>query len=220
MTFNMSSKGSRGSSGAIKDKWKMKRWYSIYSPKVFGEISLGSTPAFTVDQTIGRKVETTLYDLTGDFSMVYVHIYFKVASHDGDRLYTAFYGHELSRDYIRSLVRRKSSKVNTVIDVATKDGYKLRVKGLALTTYRLHREQRTAIRKIMQDLIRKDAEAHTFDEFVQEMVFGNLSNTIFSETKKIAPLRKVEIEKSKVLGLLELPKEVAVTSEGSNTSSG
>ncbi|MBW9140562.1 MAG: 30S ribosomal protein S3ae [Candidatus Aramenus sp.] len=216
----MSSKSSKGSSGAVKDKWKMKKWFSVFAPKVFGEVSLGSTPAFDVSQTIGRKIETTLYDLTGDFSMVYVHLYFKVTSNDGDKLFTTFYGHELSRDYVRSLVRRKSSKINTVIDVTTKDGYKIRVKGLALTTYRIHRDQRTAIRKIMNDLIVKDAEARTFDEFVQEMVFGNLANEIFNQAKKIAPLRKVEIEKSKVMGLPEIQKEVVVASEGSSAGSG
>ncbi|MUM64458.1 30S ribosomal protein S3ae [Acidianus infernus] len=204
------------STSAIRDKWKLKKWYTILAPKVFGEVVLGSTPAFDVSYTIGRKVETTLYDLTGDFSMVYVHLYFKVVSHDGDKLITSFYGHELSRDYVRSLVRRKSSKINEITDVRTKDGYLLRVKGLALTTYRVHREQRTAIRKIMEDLIKKDAEGRTFDEFVQDMVFGKLANDIFNEAKKIAPLRKVEIEKSK---LLEAPSQ-EVTVASSNPSSG
>jgi len=125
----MSAKG-----GTIKDKWKMKKWYSIIAPKVFGEVSLGSTPAYDVTQTIGRRVETTLYDLTGDFSQVYVHLYFKIVSNEGDRLITRFVGHELSRDYLRSLIRRKSSKVNSVFDVTTKDGYVVRVKGLVLTT--------------------------------------------------------------------------------------
>ncbi|AWR99432.1 30S ribosomal protein S3ae [Metallosphaera hakonensis] len=216
----MSSRSSgKGSAGALKDKWKMKKWFSIYSPKIFGEVSLGSTPAFDVSQTIGRKVETTLYDLTGDFSTVYVHLYFKVARNEGDRLFTEFAGHELSRDYVRSLVRRKSSKINKVVDIITKDNYSLRVKTLALTAYRVHREQATVIRKIMEDVVKKTAEGKTFDEFVQEMIFGNLANNIFNEAKKIAPLRKAEIEKSKVL-LVPTIREVKPSVESSAPSSG
>ena len=184
---------------AIKDKWKLKKWFTILAPKVFGEVTLGSTPAYDITQTLNRKVETTLYDLTGDFNLVYVHLYFKIVGYEGDRLITRFAGHELSRDYIRSLIRRKSSKINSIVDVTTQDGYIIRVKGLALTTYRAHRSQKTAIRKIMSDIVIKKATESTFDQFVQDIVFGKIANEIFQEAKKIYPLRKVEIEKTKVL---------------------
>jgi len=185
--------------GAIKDKWKLKKWFTIVAPKIFGEVVLGSTPAYDVSQTIGRKVETTLYDLTGDYNLVYVHLYFKIIGAEGDKLITRFAGHELSRDYIRSLVRRKSSKINAIIDVTTKDGYTLRVKGLALTTYKAHASQKTAIRKIIWDVVSKRASESTFEEFVQDIIFGKMSNDIFELAKKIYPLRKVEIEKTKLL---------------------
>jgi len=177
----------------------MKKWFTIVTPKTFGEIVLGSTPAYDANQAIGRKLETTLYDLTGDYSMVYVHLYFKIIGLEGDKLMTRFVGHELSRDYIRSLVRRKSSKISAITDVTTKDGYSLRVKGLALTTYNAHVSQKTEIRKIIWDILSKKASESTFDEFVQDVIFGKLSNDIFENAKKIYPLRKVEVEKTKVL---------------------
>ena len=189
--------------GQIKDKWKLKKWFNILAPKSFGETSLGSTLAYDISQTINRKVETTLYDLTGDFNLVYVHLYFKIIGTAGENLVTRFAGHELSRDYLRSLIRRKSSKINHVIDVTTKDGYVIRVKGLALTTYRCHRSQKTAIRKIMEEVVTKYASELTFDEFVQKMLFGEMANAIFEMAHKIYPLRRVEIEKSKVLKVPE-----------------
>ncbi|MDT7860855.1 MAG: 30S ribosomal protein S3ae [Saccharolobus sp.] len=208
----MSAKG-----GAIKDKWKLKKWYTILAPKVFGEVPLGSTPAYDVSSAIGRKVETTLYDLTGDFSQVYVHLYFKIIGSDGDRLITRFAGHELSRDYLRSLIRRKSSKINSIVDVTTRDGYVLRVKGLVLTTYKCHQSQKTAIRKIINELVTKKASELTFDEFVQEIVFGKVANEIFEAAKKIYPLRKAEVEKTKVL---KVPENLGKQVESSNISSG
>ncbi|AAY80012.1 30S ribosomal protein S3ae [Sulfolobus acidocaldarius] len=192
------------SSSTIRDKWKLKKWYVITAPKVFGEALLGSTPAYDINKALSRKIEVTLYDLTGDYNLVYIHLYFKILGNiSGDKLSTIFYGHELSRDYIRSLVRRKSSKINAVVDVTTKDGYMLRVKGLVLTTYRAHISQKTAIRKVISDITRKKAEESDFDQFVQDVIFGKLSNDIFQEAKKIYPLRKVEIEKTK---LLKAPK--------------
>ena len=189
--------------GQIRDKWKLKKWFNVLAPKSFGETSLGSTLAYDITQTVNRKVETTLYDLTGDFNLVYVHLYFKVVGTEGENLVTRFAGHELSRDYLRSLIRRKSSKINHVIDVTTKDGYVIRVKGLALTTYRCHRSQKTAIRKIMEEVVTKYASELTFDEFVQKMLFGEMANAIFESAHKIYPLRRVEIEKSKVLKVPE-----------------
>lgn len=177
----------------------MKRWFSIITPKTFGEVVLGSTPAYEASQTLGRKIETTLYDLTGDYSMVYVHLYFKVIGNEGDKLITRFVGHELSRDYIRSLVRRKSSKIDAITEVTTKDGYTIRVKGLALTTYNAHVSQKTEIRKIIWDILSKKASESNFDDFVQDVIFGKLSNEIFENAKKIYPLRKVEVEKTKVI---------------------
>ncbi|MEM0015531.1 MAG: 30S ribosomal protein S3ae [Saccharolobus sp.] len=207
----MSAKG-----GAIKDKWKLKKWYTIVSPKMFGEVALGSTPAYDPSYVIGRRVETTLYDLTGDFSQVYVHLYFKIIGNEGDKLITDFAGHELSRDYLRSLIRRKSSKVNSIVDVTTKDGYVIRVKGLVLTTYKCHQSQKTAIRKIISDIVFKKASELPFSDYVQEIVFGKVANEIFEAAKKIYPLRKAEIEKTKVL---KVPENLGKQIESGNISS-
>ncbi|BBG24426.1 30S ribosomal protein S3ae [Sulfuracidifex tepidarius] len=208
----MSSKGT-----AVKDKWKMKKWFTIIAPKMFGEVPLGSTPATEAGYVPKRKVETTLYDLTGDFSLVHIHVYFQAATVNGDKVFSRFYGHELSRDYTRSLIRRKSSKVNAIVDVTTKDGYQMRIKGLALTTYKCHRSQMSAIRKIMADLIVKEASEMTFDDLVQSVVFGKMANDLFDACKKIYPLRKVEIEKTK---LLKVPDKQSLVNESSIASSG
>jgi Ribosomal protein S3AE len=78
-----------------RDKWKMKKWYEVLAPKAFGEVSLGTTPADDPDKLIGRVVETTLYDLTGDISQVHVKLYFQIASVEEGRAYTRFRGMSL-----------------------------------------------------------------------------------------------------------------------------
>jgi small subunit ribosomal protein S3Ae len=51
----------------------------------------------------------------------------------------------------------------------------------------------------MERIIKKTASEQTFDEFIQSILFEKLTNEIFQEAKKIYPLRKVEIYKSKLL---------------------
>jgi len=187
--------------GGARDKWRLKKWYEVIAPQVFGNVALGTTPADDPRKLIGRVMETTLYDITGDFSLVHVHLFFQIIDVDEENLkaFTRFKGHELARDYMKSLIRRKSSKIQGIFNVTTKDGYGLRITGVALTTYRCKTSQKKAIRKIMGEIITKRASEMTLDELIKAMLFGSLANEIFEQAKKIYPLRKVEIYKSKLL---------------------
>jgi len=198
----------------VKDKWRLKEWYTIIAPPVFGEATLGTTPADDPLKLIGRVIETTLYDLTGDFTLLHVRLHFQIIKVVGKKCITRFKGHELARDYVKSLIRRRSSKVQGIFNVVTKDGYELRITAMALTSYRAKTSQKRAIRKIMQDIITKRAAEMTLNELIQAMVFGKLSTEIFNEAKKIYPLRKVEIAKSKLLKIPtpEGPKPAIVIS--------
>ncbi|MET1128672.1 MAG: 30S ribosomal protein S3ae [Thermoproteota archaeon] len=186
---------------STRDRWRLKKWYEVVAPPVFGNTVLGTTPADDPRKLIGRVMETTLYDITGDFSLVHVHLYFQIVEVDEEnqRAFTRFKGHELARDYMKSLIRRKSSKVQGIYNVTTKDGYGLRITGVALTTYRCKTSQKRAIRKIMGEVITTRASEMSLDDLIKAMLFGQLANEIFEKAKKIYPLRKVEIYKSKLL---------------------
>jgi len=177
----------------------MKKWYEILAPAIFGNVVIGTTPADDPVKLIGRVIETTLYDLTGDISQVHVKLYFQVVEVKEDKGITRFKGHELARDYIRSLVRRKSSKITGIFDVTTKDNYVLRLTVIALTTYRCKSSQKRAIRRIMRDYLMERIPQLSFDELVNDVVMGKISQDIFERAKKIYPLRRVEVYKSKLL---------------------
>ncbi|GBF08401.1 30S ribosomal protein S3ae [Aeropyrum pernix] len=189
--------------GGIRDTWRLKKWFKVVAPPLFGETVLGTTPADDPDKLIGRVMETTLFDITGDYSYVHVKMYFQVVRVEGDTAYTRFKGHELLRDYIRGLTRRKSSKVTGIFNVWTKDGYGLRVTAMAFTRQRCKTSQKSAIRKVMQEVVEQKARESTLDELIQLMVFsdheGSLAYLIDESARKIYPLRKVEIAKSKLL---------------------
>ncbi len=186
---------------AVKDRWRMKQWYAVVAPEVFGSTTIATTPADKPWKLLGRVFETTLFDITGDFSQVHVHLKFQVYEVRDDTAYTRFKGHELARDYMKSIIRRKSSKVTSIVDVFTKDGYGLRITTVALTSFRCKTLQKHMIRKLIRETITNYVGEKTFNEVIQAMVFGSLALEIFQKAKKVYPLRKVEVYKSKLLYL-------------------
>jgi small subunit ribosomal protein S3Ae len=184
----------------VRDKWRGKAWYMIVAPPFFGNVELGSVPAEAEEKLIGRVVEATLYDITGDFSHMYLKMFFQVNELDGKTAKTLFKGHEYSRDYLRSLVRRRTTKVDGLFNLTTKDGYKLRIAVSALTLSRIKTSQEKIIRNLMQRIIKEKSQTLMLDSFVQEMVLGKIASDIYNEAKKIAPLRHVGIRKSKLVG--------------------
>jgi small subunit ribosomal protein S3Ae len=171
----------------------------VIAPSFFGNVELGSIPAQEPEQLIGRVVEATLYDITSDFSHHYLKMFFQVNELDGKTAKTLFKGHEYSRDYLRSLVRRRTTKVDALINLTTKDGFKLRIAVSALTLSRIKTSQEKIIRKIMEKIVHEKANALSLDQFVQEMVLGKIASDIYNEAKLVAPLRHVGIRKSKLL---------------------
>jgi ribosomal protein S3AE len=64
----------------VRDKWRTKEWYSVYTPAYFGEQNVAGIPCEDPKKLIGRVVETTLYDITNDFSHQSIKLYFLVTS--------------------------------------------------------------------------------------------------------------------------------------------
>ncbi|MEM3672995.1 MAG: 30S ribosomal protein S3ae [Candidatus Bathyarchaeia archaeon] len=183
----------------VKDKWRGKSWYMVLAPPYFGNVELGAVPADDQEKLIGRVIESTLYDITNDFAHQYLKMYFQIVGVDGKVARTIFKGHEYSRDYLRSLVRRRTTKVDGIFQITTKDGYKLQVAVCAFTLSRIRTSQEKVIRAIMEKIIKEKASALTLDQFAQEMVLGKIASDIYNEAKKIAPLRHVGVRKSKLL---------------------
>jgi len=188
----------------VRDRWREKSWCSVVSPPYFGGVEVGSVPCNDPSEMEGRVVETTLYGITGDFSQSNLKLYFQVSGVKGARADTVFKGHEYSRDYLRSLVRRGSSRVDGIFDATTKDGYTLRVSIVIFPVARVRSSQRILLRQLMQNKVQEKVERLNFDQLVQEMVLDKIASEIYNEGKKICPLRHVGVRKSK---LLLLPKE-------------
>jgi small subunit ribosomal protein S3Ae len=192
----------------VRDKWRSKTWYTVLAPSYFGNVELGSIPADDPQKLIGRKIDSTLYDVTNDFSHQYLKMFFQIIDIDGKTAKTTFKGHEYSRDYLRSLVRRRTTKVDGLFNITTKDGYKLRLAVSCFSLSRIRTSQEREIRIIMDKIIKEKALILTLDQIAQEIVLGKIASDIYNAAKKIAPLRHVGIRKSKlVMQLAQLPAQ-------------
>jgi len=189
--------------GAVREAWRLKKWYDVLTPDVFGRVSIASVPALDPEQLLKRTVEITLYDITGDLTHVNTKLKFQIYKVDGSTALTYVKGVEMMRDYLRSLTRRKSSKISLIQKVTTKDGVVVRVTAVTWTQFRCRTSQKHAVRLIMREVLESRVPQMTFDEFVRAAVFsdqeGSLAQEMTARVRKLCSIRKVEIAKVKTL---------------------
>jgi small subunit ribosomal protein S3Ae len=193
----------------VQDKWRMKDWFNVNSPSYFGGKLIASVPANSAEDMIGRVIEVTLYDITEDISQYHLKLNFQVVQLQDSVAQTIFKGHEYTGDYLRSLVRRGSTRIDAIVNITTKDEYRLRVSVVAFSVLRVRQSQILNVRRIIRETVAEKAATLFFEQFVQEAVLGKIASDIYNEAKKIVPLRHVGIRKSK---LITYPPE-AITPE-------
>jgi len=188
-----------------KDKWRSKRWYPVRAPGLFQHVELGETVASEPEQVVGRTLEATLPELSGsgDAGKAHVKLRFRVERISGDGVAEArFVGHDLTSDYVRRLARRKRSKIDLSLTVTTKDGVKIVLKPVAVGEQRLQTRLRAELRHKMVQVLVEEAQLRTSPEFVREMIQGDLSKVLAHGVKTLYPLKKIEIRRSEVLGMI------------------
>jgi small subunit ribosomal protein S3Ae len=193
----------------VKDKWREKRWITILAPDSFNNVPVAYVPITDDENAVGRVIDVTLFDiLKGDQSQHQYKIYFQIDKVQGDRATTIFKKYEYAKEFLRSIIRRGSSKINFVIDAKTEDGYIFRLKVLILTHRQLNTSRQNALRLIAQDVIQKTVPQMTIDQFVQATCYGKINSDIMAAAKKLIRVRHVGFEKVKLVRTAE--KEIAL----------
>lgn len=180
------------------DGWKSKEWFNIEAPVYLNRANVGTTMAGDPSLLLGRNVETTVGELINDMTKNNTKVILRINNVVGETATTDLVGHELTTDYIRSIVKRQTSRIDANIEVRTKDGYVIRVKPTCFTIKRARSSQIKAIREVMIDIVNKRAMETDFENFMQEAILGRLSAAIYRQAKFIYPLRRVEIRKTYV----------------------
>lgn len=190
----------RASARKQRDKWKMKRWYTIRAPRHPWDFKqIGETIGESDDHIMGRIYEMTLQEFNGDFTKMHIILRFRVTEVVGRDALTTFIGHHHQTDHTRRQIRRYRGKVDDVVDVVSTDGYLVRLKPLIITQKRVQTSVKQAMRSKAAEVIRAYASKNTFSKIQESILGGELEGEILNAVKPIYPVKSVAIHKSQLL---------------------
>jgi small subunit ribosomal protein S3Ae len=181
----------------MASKLKGKEWFQIYVPKMFGDIVIGETMAIDPQNIMGRVVEASMTDISGDPSKYYLKFFFKVNEIKDGKAQTTLRGHDCTRDYISRIVRTRTTRIDTneIVDLTD---VKLRVKTISISNRAVSNNIASALRKGLQELVKSELSKMSYEQFMQGMIEGSIQSRIRKSISKVYPLRQFEFRKTEV----------------------
>ena len=205
--------------GKVKDKWREKKWVTVLASPGFDRAPIAYVPITSNEVAMGRVIETTLFDITKQDPQqnMLIKLHFQITGIDGNTATTVLKGHEYSREYLRSLVRRGASMVNFIRDYKTKDNAIVRVYVVAFTIGRINSSRKHEIRLAADKILKERALSMFYEQFAQEAVKQNLARELYESSKEIAKIRHLGIRKIKLIkageGMPYIPTPMAEEEE-------
>ncbi len=159
---------------------------------------VGETPVTKHGSPIDRVLVIPLNMVTNNIRHVFINIFLRIVEVDNDIAKTIYWGHELSRDRITRMVRKRTSRIDVIKDVTTKDGVKLRIKPIVITGGRANYSVQKAIRKEIENFLEEHVGSRKLSELVKEIFDGVLQKLMFNKVITIHPIRSLDIRKVEV----------------------
>jgi small subunit ribosomal protein S3Ae len=205
--------------GKVKDKWREKKWVTVLASPGFDRAPIAYVPITNNELAIGRVIETTLFDISKQDPQqnMLIKLHFQITGIDGSTATTILKGHEYSREYLRSLVRRGASMVNFIRDYKTKDNAIVRVYVVAFTIGRINSSRKHEIRLAADAILKERAASMFYEQFAQEAVKQNLARELYDASKEIAKIRHLGVRKIKLIKSGEGMPYIPATKEGESS---
>ena len=213
--MTLSATAAPSSSPRSADPFTRKEWYDIKAPSMFVNRVSGKTPVTRTtgtkvasDSLKGRVFEVSLADLNSAEDLDYRKIKLVGEEVQGRSVLCNFYGMDITRDKLSSLIRKWQTLIEAQVDATTTDGYKLRLFALAFTCRRKNQIRKTsyattaqvkAIRKKMVEKMRSKVESSDLKELVKTFIPEALGKEIEKACQGIYPLQNVFIRKVKTI---------------------
>lgn len=220
------------------DPFTRKEWYEIRAPSMFNQRNAGVTPVTKTtgtkvasDSLKGRVFTVSLADLQKAEDLDYRKIKLVGEEVQGKALLTNFYGMDMTRDKLCSLIRKWQTLIEAHADVKTLDGYQVRMFAIAFTKRRPNQIRKTSyaqsaqirtIRKKMVDIMTAQAEKLELKDLVKNFIADGISNEITKQCASTYPLQNVFIRKVKTLKTprFDLVKLMELHGEGAGEDAG
>ena len=177
------------------DKWKTKKWFTVLAPATFNNAVIAHTPGEEAEGLMGRTVHVSARDLTGNIKKNQLMLAFKVNNVQGLNAFTRFDAIEVQPSALRRLVRRRSTKVESVDNVMCKDGVRARIKSVALSANKISRPQQAAVRRILHAESAEFAAGVDFEALLNLCATSEPIVKAIDKARKIAPMKRVDVLK-------------------------
>ena len=192
-----------------------KEWYDVRAPNQFKERNVCKT---LVSRTSGLKIaseglkgrvfEANLGDLNKNEDQGYRKMRLRVEDVQGDKCITLFYGMDITRDKLCSMIKKWKTLIECNVEVNTTDGYKLRVFCIGFTRKQANQNKKTcyaqhsqihAIRAKMTSIITEEVSKCDLASLVTKFSAETIGARIQKECNHIYPLENTMIRKVKML---------------------
>jgi len=186
--------------GKVLDKWRRKRYFSMLAPKIFQERELGQTMAYEPNELQGRCISTNLMMITGNIKRQHINMTFRVNKVQGDTAFTIVDKYEIVPAAIKRKVRRQKDRIDSSFQCVTKDNKLIRMKPMLITSSKVSKAVRAALRKAMVQAVLSLVRANDYDTVIIDMISEKLQRDIWGAINRISPVKSVDIRVMKYIG--------------------
>ena len=177
------------------EKWKVKRWFNVYAPAIFGDVVIGEIPGTDEKAMIGRVMKVNMSWVTHKAEHSFITIAMKITEANGDVAKTSLASMEQTYSFIHSLVKRGQSAIYTVDNLKDKDGKAFTLKLLVMTSSKIATPKKTAIRKALSQFLKEYAYGLDTESFVKNMLDNKFQQDAIKSISNIAEISKLELKK-------------------------
>jgi len=182
-------------------KIKGKEWYELVAPRLFKNQILGESLVSDPREIKGRSVIRSLSDLGGHPSKYYVRMKFKVDEIDVEnkKIKMKYVGQSCLKDFISQMIRKGSSRIDTVVKTKTKDNQDIVVKTIGISLRKINTSVKTALRKEIEEDILNKVNKMNLDDFIMSVIKDSFQVQIRKKLNKTYPIRKFEVRKIEII---------------------
>jgi len=191
-----------------KIKVKKKTWFKVLAPTIFGSKEVGESYLNNAETAVGRIMKVNMRNLTGSMRDQNVYITLQISGVKGNNLITKAVGYELVPIYIKRMIRKRSSRLDEVLQFKTKDGKEIVLKAIVLTLNRNKRSTGSTLRNTLKEILAEEISKSGFESFLSSLVNFKTQITLKKKLNLIYPVKEVMIRDMRLVDLVD--KDVVV----------
>ncbi len=177
------------------EKWKLKKWFSVYAPEILGGSIISEIPSADESNVIGRMIKVNMSWITNRAENAFTQVGLKITDVNGIAAHTQLKYMEQTYSYLHSLVRRHSTTIHTMERLSDRDKKGIVLKLLVVTHNKATTKKRTSIRKELAAFSKEYASGRSSSDIVKGIVDGSFQKEAAMRIRDICSVSKLELKK-------------------------